>query len=105
MGNFGAAHGWGTPKRSPILKICHTYPTILKLSRFSYIKKKRYRLHPDKYFLILLTSFEFLKFLLINIVTILMKSAKVATLHLLKIQVFLLKHYEIILSVHDVINL
>ena len=31
MGNFGAAHGWGEgAKISPILKICHTYPTILK---------------------------------------------------------------------------
>ena len=32
MGFFGAAHGWGGKKAPPPLpKICHTYPTIMKL--------------------------------------------------------------------------
>ena len=31
MGFFGAAHGWGCKKRPPLLKICHTYPTTMKL--------------------------------------------------------------------------
>ena len=32
MGLFRAAHGCGEAKRSPVLKICHTYPTMMKLS-------------------------------------------------------------------------
>ena len=30
MGFFGAAHGWGA-KRPALYKICHTYPTMMKL--------------------------------------------------------------------------
>ena len=79
MGIFGAAHGcevWGRGvKNVPLPKICHTYPTMMKLStvipylkkiqniyesrdtppdfsifseeisKFCYIKKYRYRLH------------------------------------------------------------
>ena len=30
MSVFGAAHGWGA-KRLPLPKICHTYPTVMKL--------------------------------------------------------------------------
>ena len=31
MDIFGAAHGWGVrAKRLPLLKICHTYPTMMK---------------------------------------------------------------------------
>ena len=30
MGIFGAAHGWGA-KKDPLPKICHTYPTMVKL--------------------------------------------------------------------------
>ena len=30
MGFFGAVHGWG-PKKTPLPKICHTYPTMMKL--------------------------------------------------------------------------
>ena len=30
--NFGAAHGWGGwGQKCPLPKICHTYPTIMKL--------------------------------------------------------------------------
>ena len=39
MGLFGAAHGWRGAK-SPLLKICHTYPTMMKLSTvIPYLKK------------------------------------------------------------------
>ena len=32
MGFFGAAHGWGgRAKRLSLPKICHTYPTVMKL--------------------------------------------------------------------------
>ena len=37
-GIFGAAHGWGGAK-SPLPKIFHTYPTMMKLATvISYIK-------------------------------------------------------------------
>ena len=109
----------GRAKRSPLPKICCTYPTLMKLgtvipypkkiqkymnhvtqplssadisifspeiSKFCYIKKYRYRLHFDEWFLILLTLFESLKIFLIKMVTILMMPAKMATLGLHKIQ-------------------
>ena len=32
MGIFGAAHGWGVGGGGgPLPKVCHTYPTIMKL--------------------------------------------------------------------------
>ena len=40
MDLFGAAHGWGAGKKTPFLNICHTYPTMMKLSTvIPYIKK------------------------------------------------------------------
>ena len=47
-----------------------------------------HRLYFDAEFLILLTLLESLKVVLINLVTILMMSSKLATLGLLKITVF-----------------
>ena len=39
MGLFGAAHGWGE-KKGPLPKICHTYPTMIKLGTvILYLKK------------------------------------------------------------------
>ena len=39
MSFFGAAHGWGGGK-ALLLKICHTYPTMMKLSTVTpYLKK------------------------------------------------------------------
>ena len=58
------------------------------ISKFSHIKKYRYTLRFYTQFLILLTFSESLKIVLIHMVTILMMSAKVATLGFLKIQVF-----------------
>ena len=39
MGFFGAAHGWGGQK-GLLPKICHLYPTMMKLGTvISYLKK------------------------------------------------------------------
>ena len=46
----------------------------------------------------------FKDFFLINMITILMMSAKLATLGLLKIKVFWNNAYDVIISVHDVTN-
>ena len=72
-----------------------------KISKFCYIKKNRYRFYFDRWFLILLTFFESLKIFLINMVTILVMSAKIATLGLLKINVFSNNGYDIIVSVDN----
>ena len=39
MGFFGAAHGWGETKRPPFPKICHTYPTVMKLGSYTLPKE------------------------------------------------------------------
>ena len=40
MGIFGAANGSGVQKGHPLPKICHTYPTMMKLGTFiPYLKK------------------------------------------------------------------
>ena len=40
MGFFGTAHGWEGPKRPSLPKICHTYPTMMKLATvIPYLKK------------------------------------------------------------------
>ena len=59
-----------------------------EIDKFCYIKKYRYRLDFKAKFLTLLTFFESLIFVLINMVTILIISAKMATPGLLKIKVF-----------------
>ena len=58
------------------------------ISNFCYINKYRYRLHFNTYFLILLTLFDSLKVVLINVDSILMTSPNLATLGFLKIKVF-----------------
>ena len=52
----------------------------------------------------LLTFFKSLNVVLINMVTILMMSTKMATLGFLKIKVFLNKGYYVIIYAHDVTN-
>ena len=52
----------------------------------------------------LLTFSEPLKTVLINMVTILVMSAKMATLGLLKIKIFWNKCYDVIISDYDVTN-
>ena len=76
-------------------------PEIIK---FYCIKKYRYRVNFDTLFLIILNFFKFLKIVLINMVTILMIPAKIATLDLLKIKVVWNKGYDVITSVCDVAN-
>ena len=86
------------------LSFADTSIFLLEISKFCYIKKYRYRFHLDTQFLILLTFLDSLRISLINMVTILMMSAKMATPGLLIIKVFWKKCYDVIISVHYVIN-
>ena len=116
----------------PLLpKIPHTYPTIIlyltkiqkmyksrdtsfefcwyqhfsaEISKFFYNKKYTYRLEFDEKFLILLTFPESLVIVLINMVTILMMSAKITTPCFLKLRVFWNKICDVIIFVYDVTN-
>ena len=45
MGFFGAAHGWGGTKRASLPKICHTYPTTIKLGTAIPYRKKIQKLY------------------------------------------------------------
>ena len=74
-----------------------------EIRKFCYMRKYRYRLHFGTKFLILLT-FKSLKIVLRNMVTTLMMSAKMATIGLFKIKVFLNKGYDVIISDHGVTN-
>ena len=73
----------------------------LEISKFGYIKSYRHGLPFDTFFLILLTFLEPLNIALINMVTILMMSAKFATRNLLKIKYFENESHDVIVSVHD----
>ena len=50
MGLFGAAHGWGGggPKRPPPPKICHTYPTVMKLGTVIPYPKKIQKIYESR---------------------------------------------------------
>ena len=76
----------------------------LEISNFCYIKKYRYRLYFNTYFLNLLAFFESLKVVLINIVAILMMPANLATMGLLKLKPFWNKGYGVITFVRDLTN-
>ena len=86
--------------------VAHPLSSIIlpEISKFCFIKKYRYRLHIDTYFLILLTYLSLLNISLINIVAILVMSAKMATLGILKIKLFWNKVYNVIIYVDDVTN-
>ena len=73
-----------------------------KISKFCYIKKYSYRFHLDTWFLIILTFLESLRIVLINIVKVLMMSAKMATPDLLKIKIFWKETHDVSISAHDV---
>ena len=77
---------------------------LQEISNFCYIKKYEYRLHFDTEFLILLTLFNSLKVVLINMVATLTMPAKLATLGLLKIKVYWIKGYDVIISAYDAIK-
>ena len=49
MGFFGAAHGWGAEaKRPTLLKICHTYPTTMKLGTVIPYPKKIQKIYESR---------------------------------------------------------
>ena len=114
MGIFRAAHGWGEVKKASLPKICHTYPTMMKLGTVKpYLKN--YVTHPltsadisifhrqsanfvisrntdiDCILVHIFYFFQFfmslLEILLIKLVIILTMSAKMATPGLVKITV------------------
>ena len=76
----------------------------LGISKFCYIKKCRYKLYFSTEFLFILNFLESFKICLMNLVIILIMSAKMATPGLLKITVFWNKGYDVIISVDDVTN-
>ena len=130
MGFFGAAHGCEGPfchTYPTMMKLGTVIPYIRKIqkkyksrdtsfefcwlsifspvkSKFCYIKKYTYRLEFDRQFLILWTFLESLVIVLINMVTILMMSAKIITPGLLEIRVFWNRGYDVIVFVYDVTN-
>ena len=48
MGLFGAAHGWGGGKKAPLPKICHTYPTAMKLDTVIPYPKKIQKIYESR---------------------------------------------------------
>ena len=50
MGFFGAAHGWGegVAKRPSLPKICHTYPTMMKLGTVIPYPKKIQKMYESR---------------------------------------------------------
>ena len=70
------------------LEFCWHQHFSPEITKFCYIKKYRYTLHFNTNFSIFFNFFESLKIVLINMITILMMLAKMATLGLLKIKVF-----------------
>ena len=118
-GPFRGSSRMGDPS-----KICHTYPTIMKLgSVIPYLKKIQitykspdtpplislsltlatFVISRNRSFFIILISFDFLKVVLINMTAILMMSPNWLP-SLLKINLFQNKGYDVIIFVHDVIN-
>ena len=124
MGFFEASHKWRGgvgAKTSPFPKICHLYPTMMKLATvIPYLKQKKISMTWHTSWVQLTSPFftrneqnllyqemllEFLNnFFFINMVTILMMSAKMTTPGLLKIKVFWNNGFEVIISVNDVIK-
>ena len=111
MGLFGTAHGWGGEQKVPTLKP-FTHHTMMKFGTVLPYLKKLYIYIAFCWYqhfftgnqLILLyeeiqlkTFFEFLKIVLTNMVTILMMSAKMPTLGLLKTRVFWNKSNDVII--------
>ena len=77
--------------RETHLQFCWHQHFLPEISKFCYIKNYRYRFHVDTEFLTLLTFLESLRIVLINMVTTLIMSAKMATPSFLKIKDFLKK--------------
>ena len=54
MGFFEAAHGWEEPKRLPLPKICHAYPTMMRLGTVILYLRKIQKIYESRD-----TPFEF----------------------------------------------
>ena len=131
MGFFRVAHRYGRCQKAPPLpKICHiSYndetwhsdtlhkedpkniwitwhtPWILLTSAFFHRKSANFAISRNTDIdWILVHNFQSLKIVLINVVTILMMSVKMATPGLHKIKVFWKKGYDVIIFVNDVTN-
>ena len=48
MGFFGAAYGWGWAFLAPLPKICHTYPTMMKLGTVIPYPKKIQKIYESR---------------------------------------------------------
>ena len=90
--------------RDTLLELCWHQHFSSEISKFCYIRKYRYKLHFGTELLILLTFFESSNIFLISMVTILMMSAKLVSLGLLKIKTFQNKCYDLIIPDYDVTN-
>ena len=90
--------------RDTPLEFCWHQHFSSEINKFCYIRKCRYRLHFGTYFLILLIFLESLKIFLINIVAILMMSAKLVTPGFLKIKAFRNKDYDVMIPQYDFIS-
>ena len=71
---------------------------LLEISKFCYIKKYWYRLYFNTLFLIFLNSIESWKIISINMVAVLLMSAKMDTLELFRIKLSLNKDYDVTTS-------
>ena len=69
MGNFGTAHGWeGGAKKSSLPKICHTYPTMIRLGTvLPYLKKIQKSYHNLNFIRIWLEKLLFWGVLLVQV--------------------------------------
>ena len=113
----------GRGQKAPFLpKICHTYPIMMKLGTIiPYLKEiqKLYKSRdtPLKFcwhrafyqrksamFECLLILFESLKVVLINMIAVLMVSARLATSGLLKVKIFWNEGHDVIFPAHEDIN-
>ena len=45
MGILGAAHRWGGGQKGPLPKICHTYPTMMKVGTVIPYLKEIQKIH------------------------------------------------------------
>ena len=48
MNFFWAAHGWGWGKKAPFPKICHIYPTMMKLGTVIPYPKKIQKIYESR---------------------------------------------------------
>ena len=107
MGLFGGCSQIGGERPPSVAHSLNSADIIifsLEISNFCYIKKHRCRLYFSTQFLILLTLLQYLKLVLINMVAILIMSAKLASLGLLEIKLFWNKGYDATISVHHFIR-